>query len=71
MAKKHNYVYDYPENREVNKLLKVGDRVDIAEALGFDADYVRMVLRGVRNNEEIISMAKKIIEDREKRIKGL
>lgn len=70
MRNKRKYEYDYPENREVNAKLKGGDRKEIAEALGYSDEYVRQVLRGKRQNEEIISMAKQIIEDRENRAKN-
>lgn len=71
MTNKRKYVYDYPDNRLINAKLRVGDRVDIAEALNnkYTAEYVRLVLTGKRQNEEIIEMAKKIIADRENRSK--
>ena len=42
------------------------DAQAIAMVTGFTADYVRRVLNGKRSNEVIKSVAKKLIEDREK-----
>ncbi len=69
MEHKRKYVYDYPENREVNEQLKIGDQTDIAASLKLSENYVGKVLRGVRQNAEVIKMARQIIEDRASRRK--
>ncbi|MEI6898668.1 MAG: hypothetical protein WCL00_02225 [Bacteroidota bacterium] len=60
------YLYDYPENREIGAKLNIGDAVFIAKTVGCHVQYVRQVLkRGVRNNEKIKKIALKLIALRE------
>ncbi len=53
------------ENSSKNCLqLDYGDAVQIAKITGFSHQYVRMVICGVRSNDMIIEVAKKLIQSR-------
>lgn len=54
----------YPQNKEVGDKLQYSDRVEIARLSKMSKSYVRQVLKGDRNNSEIISWAKRLINDR-------
>lgn len=58
----------YPENRDIRKLLKKNDMVEIAKLSGKSVHTVRGVMSGERNNDEIIAWAKRIIADRKRRL---
>ena len=56
------YLYDYPANRELGKQLFNGDIDFIAKTVGYAPRYVRQVLKsGIRNNEKIKTIARKLI----------
>lgn len=61
-----SYVYDYPQNREINEQLMVGDRKRIANRLGVTEQYVSDVLAGKRFNAGVISEAKQLVEFNER-----
>ncbi len=65
MVKTKKYFYDYPENRELGKLLNSSERNEIAEYLGFTKVYINQIfLIGNRTNEQAIAIAKVIIEQK-------
>jgi hypothetical protein len=53
------------KTNDLKKKLRYGDYSTIASVTGFSSDYVRKVINGVRNNEEVINVTKKLIEQRE------
>jgi hypothetical protein len=70
MAQKYKkgprYTYDYPENREIGKLLNVEDRKRIAESLEKDPSYIyHIFVMGDRTNQKAIDLAKIIIEQKQ------
>ncbi len=58
----------YPENREIRKLLRKGEMLEIAKLSKKSVHTVRGVMSGERNNDEIIAWAKRIIADRKRRL---
>lgn len=56
----------YPENAQLGKQLKYRDRIEIAKNTPYSIHYIRNVLSGSRNNEDIITYAVKIITTRNK-----
>ena len=54
---------------EINKKLRNGDHITIAEMAGnVTSDYVRMVLAGKRKSEKVIIAAQTLIENRKQLI---
>jgi hypothetical protein len=63
MKKKiRKYAYDYPENREVSKDLRCGDKKLIADNLRFSLRYVNYWCDGKRKNADIDRLARIIAE---------
>jgi len=59
--KPSDYTYDYPENRAIGKKLFNGDFSFIANRTGYSKGYVwRVLIKGIRNNKEIIDLACKL-----------
>ena len=71
MGKNKSSSVKYPENRELRKQLRKGEMLDIAELSGYDVTYVRNVLGGTANNDEIIAWTKRVISDRVNRLKQI
>lgn len=71
MDKSKDKSVKYPENREIRKLLRKNDMIEIASLSGKSVHTVRGVMSGERNNDEIIAWAKRIIADRNKRIEQI
>ena len=61
----------FTENRELRKLLRKGDMVEIATMSGLNVSYVRNVMGGYRNNPIVIACARRVIEDRKQRIEEI
>jgi hypothetical protein len=59
-----NYNYSYPKNRLIGKMLRHGDKRDVAELTNYSYPYVIEVLSGKRTNELILSVAKTIADKR-------
>ncbi len=58
----------FADNKVLGDQLRRGDRPEIAKLTGFSLSHVRNVLNGTRDNPEIISWAKRIINDRNLRL---
>lgn len=71
MDENNNASVKYPENRELRKQLKKGEMVEIAKLSCKDVSYVRNIMGGYSNNDEVIAWAKRIIADRNKRIEQI
>ena len=54
----------YPENREVNRQLRTGERRLIQEKTGLIYTYIYQVLQGWRHNDEVIKVSKQISQNR-------
>ena len=66
MSEIKKYFYDYPENRELGRLLNSSERNEIAGYLGFTKVYINQIfLIGNRTNEQAIAIAKIIIEQKQ------
>ena len=62
MSEIKKYFYDYPENRELGKLLNSQERNEIAKYMNFTKVYINQIfLTGNRTNEQAIAIAKVII----------
>lgn len=70
MAQNHKktrkYTYDYPENRELGKLLSAADRIRIAKVIDKHPNYIYYIfVTGTRTNEKAIELAKIIVEQKQ------
>ena len=66
MSKTKKYFYDYPENREIGKLLTSSECREIAEYMNFTKAYIDQIfVLGCRTNEQAIAIAKIIIEQKQ------
>lgn len=61
----------YPNNRDIGKNLRKGDRIEISRLSGMSVKYVRDVLLGYRHNDNIIAWAKRLINDRNLRMEQI
>lgn len=61
----------YPENRKLREQLRKGEMLDIAELSGYNVTYVRNIIGGYANNDEVIAWAKRVISDRKKRLRQI
>lgn len=68
---KTNSLIPFPENRELRKQLLKGDMVEIAKLSGLKISYVRNVMGGYRNNDDVIAWAKRVISDRKERLEQI
>jgi hypothetical protein len=68
---KTKYKYNYPKNRAVGESVIHGEGKLISEITNLSESYVSDVLSGQKNNKQIIDIAKKIIESRERLKKKL
>jgi len=65
MAKK--YKYDYPNQRELAKELRVGDKTTLAEWTGYSRSMITEMCRGKRKmTEKVEKLIKRILNDRKK-----
>lgn len=65
---KRNYLYDYPENRELGEWLSVEDRRWIAAKVGKSEDMMyRVFVKGTRTNQEAIRLARIIKKQKQER----
>jgi hypothetical protein len=71
MAENKKQEIRYPENRELGKKLKKGDRVEIADLCKLKPKYVRDIFQGFRHNDHAVAWGKRLIADREQRLKEI
>jgi len=50
---------------DIQNKIRSSERHDVAQKLGLSKEYVDQVLRGYRNNEDVVKEASDIIEYRE------
>lgn len=62
---KKQYKYFYPQNKAIGTQIKGKDKELIAEVTGHSIHYVIQVLKGTRNNQDIIAAAQEIISSKE------
>ena len=53
------------KSNELKKKLRYGDVRTIADMTNLSDDYVRKVLDGIRNNEDVIKATKTLIQSRD------
>jgi hypothetical protein len=49
---------------EIKNKMRVGDIQVIAQGTGYTADYVKMVLRGVRKSQKVVDAAEMVVNNR-------
>ena len=64
MTKNSNKTSKSYNRAEISRKLKTGEVSQIANATGFSASHVTNVLKGRRNNEEILKFANKLTSRR-------
>lgn len=62
LKKPSDYSYDYPEQREIAKMLLANDRRMIAEATGYSTGYIGDWCLGIRKNARIMELALPLAE---------
>lgn len=69
--KENNKSVKFPENVELRKQLRKGEMIEIAALSGHTVSYVRNIMGGTRNNDDVIAWAKRVIADRKRRLEQI